>query len=351
MIMDLAKVFFAGTATYLTPCVYPLIPVYLSTLVGTDIKSLNKKGQLILRSIAFSLGFVLIFALMGLGAAGIGRFITGNKAVFQLGAGIMILFFAFKFLGFIDIPILNVVIRKDDSKLNSKMGLVSSFLMGIFFAAGWSPCIGPILGSVLTYTASQTSNPIHGMIYLGTYGLGFAVPLIITAAFAERGVKFIGKTNKFLPIFEKVIGVVMVFTALYFFSGLLNNVNASNSGASLKSEKPQMVEFYSKTCTICDKMKPVVANIQSDCSGKQVDIKLIDISEPENRHYIKKYNIIGVPTFVFMDKKGDVAARLIGEQTRGALLRGISAVSNGQCEGMGMIPEPESGTKNVFCTQ
>ena len=345
--MNFTKILFAGMGTYLTPCVYPLIPIYLSSLMGVDISEVKggiKRGQLLLRSIAFSLGFILVFSLMGLGAAGIGAFLNNHKGLFQLMAGVLIFIFALKFLGVIEIPFMNKTIRKDDSKLSNKVGMVSSFLMGFFFAAGWSPCIGPILGSVLTYTASQTSNPLTGMFYLTTYGVGFAIPLIITALFAESGAGFVRRTSRFLPWFEKGMGIVMLLAAFYFFNTLLSGYNTFAECKALADPtnpkgKPLMVEFYSKNCHICKQMKPTVDEIKQTCIGKNVDIHLVDISESKYSYLKKQHNLIGVPTFIIFDKSGKEISRLVGANSKKTLLQAISAATGETCPLIGPLPE------------
>ncbi|MBU1219849.1 cytochrome c biogenesis protein/redoxin [Myxococcota bacterium] len=340
--MDLTKIFFAGMGTYLTPCVYPLIPIYLSSLVGTDISEVKglARGQLLGRAIVFSIGFILVFSLMGIGAAGIGSFLENHRGAFQLAGGILVGLFALKFLGFIHIPIMDRVVRADDGSSNRKVGLVSSFLMGFFFAAGWSPCIGPILGSVLTYTASKTASPVTGMIYLTVYGLGFAVPLLITAMFAETGIGVINKTMKYLGYFEKVIGVVLLITAFYFFSNALGGGNpvCPHSADPLKPDgKGIMVKFYKDDCPICKEMDPILEEVKKTCKGKSIVFKNINIGQPENKHYIKKYRLRGVPTFVLISQKGNEDARLIGRQTGDSLIQAISAMTGESCPGLGPI--------------
>ncbi len=349
--MDFTKILFAGFGTYLTPCVYPLIPIYLSSLMGMDMENVKgiHRGQLLARSLAFSLGFIMVFSIMGLGAAGIGRFLQEHRGIFQLVAGIFVLMFALKFLGVIEIPFMNRTIRKDDSKMQ-KVGLLSAFLMGFFFAAGWSPCIGPILGSVLTYTASQTADPFTGLLYLTTYGVGFAIPLILTAVFAESGVGFIHKTSRFLPWFERIIGVVLIFAALNFFSSLLSGYDTYKECSMMNDPlyprgKPIMVEFYSKNCSICQKMKPIMDDIKSTCRARAVEIKELDISEPQYAHMKKSHHLLGVPTFVFLDEKGKEVSRLIGAQTTESLQQALSVLMGEQCPAVGPLPANGKGSK------
>lgn len=346
--MNVVNLFLAGLGTYLTPCVYPLIPIYLSSLLGADPTEEDfSRGKLLLRAMAFSLGFVLIFSLMGLGAAGIGKLMAAHKGWFQLVGGIFILLFGLKFLGWIHIPAFDRVLRKDDSRAHEKINVFAAFLMGVFFAAGWSPCIGPILGAVLTYTASETSSPATGFLYLTVYGLGFATPLLVMAFFAEHARALVARTAKYLPVVEEFIGAIMIAVALTFFMGVVNPAPVYRSGAdpTVPSGQPIVVEFMSQNCPICDKMQPVVSEMQTTCAGKDVEIRQVDISLPENRHFVKKHRILGVPTFLMIDEKGREVARLVGEQPLSTLLQATSAMIGQECPGYAPIDRALQGRR------
>ena len=366
--MDLAipGIFAAGVATFFTPCVLPLIPIYLSALVGSDVRSVKgmARGGLLLRSVLFSIGFITVFSLLGLGAASIGSFLQDNKAAAQVVGAILILTFALKFLGLIRIPFFDRTLRADDRKLTTKVGAVNSLIMGVVFAAGWSPCVGPVLGSVLTYTASRSSEMLTGVIYLTAYGLGFAVPLFITALFAEAGVKFIRSASRFLPVFEKAVGVLLLFTAASLMFDLVMQTEEVTPDTSLAvvtdpgspvvpDEFPLMVEFYSSGCTICERMAPVVEGLKYECSGNNVEIRQVDVSQANFKHFAKDYRIIGVPTFVFIEKSGMEIARLVGEQTEDNLRQAISALRGEPCPGVSYIPDNFlkriDGTVNKNC--
>jgi len=347
--LALLGIFGAGVATFFTPCVLPLIPIYLSALVGADISEIKGviRGQLLLRSLAFSLGFIIVFSLLGLGAASLGAFLQEHKAAVQLTGALIILIFALKFLGLLRVPFMDRTIRADDRGLSRKVSLLNALLMGVVFAAGWSPCVGPVLGSVLTYTASATSSIFTGSLYLSIYGLGFAVPLFVTALFAEAGVRFIRKVSRFLPIFEKVVGVTLIFTAAALLYGLADNaepVQDKHSPAAQitqPDEWPLMVEFYSGDCPICERMAPVIDGLKYECSGNMVEIRQVDISKPEYRYLSKRFKLVGVPTFAFIDARGDEIARLVGEQSEHNLRQAISALRGKPCPGLGSLPTAE----------
>ncbi len=369
MDLSLAKIFGAGVATFFMPCIYPLIPIYLSALIGADLSEIDKikRGQLVIRSLFFSVGFILVFSLMGLGAGGIGAWMDSNKVMIQLFAGVLFLVFALKFLGLIYIPFLDQIVRADDSKYSENVNNFSAFIMGVLFAAGWSPCVGPILGSVLTYTASNTSSIWTGMLYLTIYGAGFAFPLLIIAMFADAGVSFIHKTTRYLPYIERTAGLVLLFASVYFFNQVVastvpqKSVSSANPACAAEMNpvkpngKPIMVEFYAKSCHICKAMEPLVEEIKNQCDGKSIEIRKVDISDPNYRYLSKQFHLRGTPTFVFIDRDGKEVARLVGKQNKDSLLRYMGLLRGEQCPDIGRLPEVEDvncgDSDEGFCTQ
>jgi len=362
--LDLLTVFGAGTLTFFTPCVLPLIPIYLTALTGGSITGLTgrEKGRLMLRASLFSVGFISVFTAMGFGASAIGTFLSDHKTLMQGIGAVIVLLFALKFIGLIKLPFMDKVVRADDSRLNHRFGIVSAFLMGIVFAAGWSPCVGPVLGSVLTYTASSTAGPLEGAVYLSLYGLGFAIPLLITAAFAELGMRIIGRISPHLPKIEKAIGIVLLFIAGMLVLDVVqaSRYSGQQSDADVvesilpETQKglPVMVELYAEDCAVCQKMKPIVDTITSQCDEKGVHVRSIDIGKPENRHLVRKFNLVGVPTFVFLDETGTETARLVGEQTESNLKQTISVLRGEPCPGVAFLspstwqPPVEKASRN-----
>lgn len=341
MQLDLFGIFGAGVLTYLTPCVLPVIPIYLSALLGGDIRnaSTTGRGQLVGRALLFALGFLLVFTVLGLGASGIGAALIEHKVAVQAFGAALILVFALKFLGLVRIPMLDRVVKGDDRRLSTRFGGVNAVLMGIVFAAGWSPCVGPVLGTILTYTASNTSDPLVGAGWLFTYGLGFAVPLVITAAFAEAGVRALRRVQPYLPRIEKAIGVALLVVAGSMMWDVAPLIGGQSSEAPVTEvhARPVMLELHSSNCTICKRMAPVVQRIEERCDGG-VDFVKKDVSLDENRGLVERHRVLGVPTFVFLDDKGEEVARLVGQQTEQALLQALSVARGQQCPGVGPVP-------------
>lgn len=345
MDIGISAVFAAGLMTFLTPCVFPLIPVYLAALVGGDISGLKgtQKGQLVLRSVLFSLGFTAVFTLMGLGASTIGSFMSENRLVLQVSGALVVLFFALKFLRIVKVPLLDRVAKADQSRFTTRFTALNAVIMGVVFAAGWSPCVGPVLGSVLTYTATQTSSAAVGAGYLAVYGAGFALPLVFTAVFAEKGLALMGKLTRYLPRFERGMGALLLVIAAYMAFGAVQEIRHSEPAQSVQSvvnesdlapreaDHPHMLELFSEDCPSCKKMEPIVDKIKGRCTKEGVRVDAVDVSEPSRRRLVEELQIVGVPTFVFFDELGLEAMRLVGEQTETALMQALYQVGAQSC--------------------
>jgi cytochrome c-type biogenesis protein len=347
MSFELTGIFVAGLLTYMTPCVLPLIPVYLAALAGGNLGDLGtaQRSYLVFRAFFFALGFVLVFTLLGLGASSLGHLLASHQHTIQTVGGVLILLFGLKFLGLIQIPALDRVLRGGDQRWAQRSSGLSALVMGVVFAAGWSPCVGPVLGSVLTYTASTTSDLWSGAGYLAVYGAGFALPLLITASFAGAAARLIRRLGPWMPRIERAMGAALVVVAGSMFVPLDGNSPAVEVATSEPTGVPTMLELYSADCSICQEMKPVIANLESACEGREVAIVARDVSLSENQHLIAEHRLVGVPTFVFLDTESNEVARLVGRQTQMALEQALSALTGEACPGVGSVPSP-----SVPCT-
>lgn len=349
-----AGIFAAGVLTFGTPCVLPIIPIYLSVLLGAAIATAEhiNRTALITRAFFFSLGFVTIFSLLGVGASALGQILIQHQQALQLTGGLVILLFSLRFIGLLEIPLLDRSLNMDNSRFRQQLGPVGAFGMGLVFALGWSPCVGPMLGAVLTYTASTTSDPWVGASMLATYGLGFAVPLMLVAIFAQAGVRQLKRLNQHLPKLQKASGVLLLVVAMFMIYGeptagsdidpgyKLTDTAETVTTLPFAKKRPFMVEFYKDDCPVCKKMAPIVASLQSECAAQGVDILQINLSRPENRHFIATYALRGVPTFVAYDEAGDIQAKLVGEQRASVLADTIGNLSGALCT-TGITHEPE----------
>lgn len=350
MSFDLITVFGAGLLTFVTPCVLPLVPIYLAALVGGDLRGLTGSGRwrLLWRASLFSSGFVAVFTLMGLGASSVGAFLGEHRGVLQVVGALLVLLFALKFLGLIRVPFLDRVVKADDTRLKTRFASLNALVMGVVFAAGWSPCVGPVLGSVLTFTASTANSPVVGAGYLALYGAGFALPLLLVAAFAGVAARVLDRVGPLLPKIEKGIGVLLLVVAGFLVhdaAGLWSDSDDRHEPVADRS-LPVMIELYEEDCPVCRRMKPLMARLEEQCDRHDVRVEAIDVSRKENAHLIERYRLVGVPTFLFLDEEGREVARLIGEQTERTLKQALSALRGEECPGLALLgPRPDEETR------
>jgi cytochrome c-type biogenesis protein len=224
MAIDISYVsaFGGGALSFLSPCVLPLVPPYLCYMAGISFESFAEgkdqtaRRALIYSSLLFVLGFTTVFVALGASATGIGRFLRQYQDILSAAAGLVIIAMGLNFLGVLKIPFLSREARLQTSA--SPANPFSAYLMGLAFAFGWTPCIGPILGPILTLAGSKTSVG-EGASLLLVYSLGLGVPFLIAALFSERFMRFMKRFRGNLGIVEKIIGVLLVISGLLFLTG------------------------------------------------------------------------------------------------------------------------------------
>ncbi|MEA3247196.1 MAG: cytochrome c biogenesis protein CcdA, partial [Gemmatimonadota bacterium] len=179
--VGIAIAFTAGLLSFLSPCVLPLVPSYVTFITGLSVEDVTKtRRTALVHALLFITGFTIIFLLLGAGATTLGFVVKSQRAWLARIGGVLIIVFGLYLLGVLNI---GVFARERRVHLaNKPVGYLGSVLVGIAFGAGWSPCIGPILGAILTYTASEADLQ-RGMVLLLSYSMGLAVPFI-AAAFA-----------------------------------------------------------------------------------------------------------------------------------------------------------------------
>ena len=177
MIIKLAFAFGAGFISFLTPCVLPIIPGYISYITGKNLSEIERdKKTVLIKTILFSLGFSLVFIALGITASTVGNILLFFSNELRIGAGIIIILFSLQMLGFFNFKILNQEKRIETK--NYKNNYAFPFLVGTAFAFGWTPCIGPVLGSILALSAAEASIS-KGVLLLSFYSLGLSVGIAI----------------------------------------------------------------------------------------------------------------------------------------------------------------------------
>jgi cytochrome c-type biogenesis protein len=226
--------FFAGIVSFLSPCVLPLVPGYVSLISGASVEELQSKDRkllntVLLHSIMFILGFTLVFVVLGAAATGVGQLAREYKKQLTWIAGAVIIIFGLHLTGLVKIKALYA-----DKRLHSVQGGKSplgAFVIGFAFAFGWTPCLGPIISTILLM-ASSADNVGKGVLLLWIYSLGLAVPFLLTSLLIDRFLKFYGRFRKHLHTLEVISGVLLMvlgvliltrrFTVLSGYLGFLN---------------------------------------------------------------------------------------------------------------------------------
>ncbi len=347
---SLPIVFGAGMATLVTPCVLPLVPLYLGMVMGTGIDAARAPGgraRLLLATAAFGLGFTAVFTLMGLGASAAASLVARHRDLLMAGGGLLIVVFGLKFLGLMRIPWLDSEARLPALRTGHR--LLDAALFGVVFALGWTPCVGPILGSVLTYTAARGSDPLAGALYLSVYGLGMAAPLLVLAAFLDRLLPLLDRVRGRMALIERVTGGALVALGVFLVASGLVALRPSgdpgdrgwtaDSGQRVPalgeaSSRPRLVELYRTDCPVCAEVMPGVERLREDCTGRRIDILSVNVSEPRNAGAAEHFGVTAVPTFVLVDAAGTQKARIVGGLALSDLRRAAATLMAESCVGM-----------------
>ena len=211
--MTLSIAFFAGLISFLSPCVLPLIPGYISYISGTSFDKINdeKRNLVIIKTIFFTLGFSFVFIALGSTASFIGRFFLVYSDVFRIMAGIIIIFFSLYLIGIFNFNFMNKDIRIFTNQYSNN--LTFPFFVGAAFGFGWTPCIGPILGSILTLAAIE-ENINKSILLLSFYSLGLAIPFIISGILIDKFLIFSKNLKKYISTIRKVGGAILLLTGI-----------------------------------------------------------------------------------------------------------------------------------------
>ncbi|MCX7710817.1 MAG: cytochrome c biogenesis protein CcdA [Clostridia bacterium] len=213
--------FSAGLFSFLSPCVLPMIPAYVSYLTGaglTELTSGKSKLTVLYKSIGFILGFSLVFVIMGASISSLGQLLSAYQGIFRRAGGILIIVFGIHTAGIFKIKLFYSEKRWFPENIHSKN--LGSLFLGMAFAAGWTPCVGPILSSILIYAGSMNTVST-GILLLVFYSLGLAIPFILTALAIESFTKYFKRYSRFLPAISTISGILLIiFGILIFFNKL-----------------------------------------------------------------------------------------------------------------------------------
>ena len=379
MIKDCGALFLEGLLSFFSPCVLPLVPLYIGYLtsgIDTNLSKAKVRIQTTVRTLFFVLGISTVFFLAGLGSSALRYFFQKNTIFFSIIGGFLLILFGLFSLGIIDIPFLQREHRIVSFKQN-KNGIIRSYLLGFFFSFAWSPCVGPLLASAILKSASAESTLI-GWIYIGCYTLGFIIIFILLGLFTEEVLMLLKKNTNIVRYTKIIGGIVVLCMGIYMLNTgftsikalenrtldnttVVENTNDENltdiekysftlkdshgNDVTLSEYKGKTVvlNFFATWCTYCKMELPSLEEINN--TRDDIVIFLVatpDIGNEGSKEYIEsfmeengysmtvlydetgevvsKYNVSGLPTSFFFKPDGSVLGYVPGYVEESSLI-------------------------------
>lgn len=227
--MSLGAALLAGLLSFVSPCVLPIVPPYLAWLAGLsfeELKSENVTGharrRIILAALAFVLGFTTVFVALGATASVIGKTIAQYFDVLSMIAGVIIIIMGLHFIGAFRIGLLYREARIQVTR--KPAGMIGAYVMGLAFAFGWTPCVGPVLAAIL-FVAGSEGTALRGAGLLAAYSLGIGIPFLLAALFASRFLSWAARFRQHMRKVEIAMGVLLILTGLLFITGQMSMIS------------------------------------------------------------------------------------------------------------------------------
>ncbi len=219
----------AGLLSFLSPCVLPLVPAYLSFISGTSVSALRvhaapMRGRTITQSIWFIAGFSMVFVALGASATLAGQWLLSHLAVLGKIAGAIIFIFGLHYTGLIRIPFLMMDAHIDTQRIKATHGM-GALVLGAAFAFGWTPCVGPILGAILAVAGAQ-SSVMHGIGLLTVYSAGLGIPFLLAALATDRFIHWMQDFRRHLHAVEIISGILLMVVGALIFLGSFSTLSA-----------------------------------------------------------------------------------------------------------------------------
>lgn len=335
--LNLMVVLVEGLLSFLSPCILPILPIYLSMLSNSSVENLNKgsfaKSALFKNTIFFTLGISITFFILGSSLNALGTFFNANKDIIMILGGIIIIFMGLFYLDIIKSNLLNTEKRL---QLKSKeMNPITAFLLGFTFSFGWTPCIGPMLASVLIMS-STADNSSTTYLLIGIYTIGFILPFILVALFYNKLINRIQKIKSYMTEIKKISGIILVISGVIMLINGINNkvdfskiqnenkiennqsISDSEGKEEAKEEKIKALDFnlydqYGKEhrlsdykgktiflnfwatwCTPCREEMPYIEDLYKEYNKNNDEVVILGVASPNlgregNQEHIKKF--------------------------------------------------------------
>ena len=322
-------VFLGGILSFFSPCVIPLLPVYISYLAGTEKNGNINRKRLLINTLSFMLGISLSFFILGFSFTILGNFFNRYKEIFIKIGGLFIILF-----GLFQLEIIKIPFFQSEKRINLKprdMNFLTAFLTGFAFSFGWTPCIGPILSSVLILAATTKSNLLSFSL-IGVYSLGFLIPFLLLGIFTEKILKFLKSKQNLLKYTIKIGGVILIFIGTILLSGIMkfdnvpssDNKNNVSTNSTANQEKIKAFNFtlkdqYGKThtlsdyrgkvvflnfwatwCPPCKNEMPHIEKLYSEYNFNKDEVVILGVANPKSDKnlYTKEKNEEGIKKFL-----------------------------------------------------
>jgi cytochrome c-type biogenesis protein len=320
-----------------------MVPVYLALVASASARSAmgSDRRVLLFGTALFVAGFAAVFTLLGMAASTVGATLAAHRSELMLVGGLLVSLLGLKLLGVLRLRWLDRTLSLP--AFETRFWALNALLLGIVFALGWTPCVGPILGSVLTFTATRTASSLEGALYLFTYSLGVGLPLLVVAMVGDRALRAVRQLRSHLPKLERLTGSLMLLGGLVLavpaVSALSHGAHPAPAGAAAElaalhpelADQPLLLAFSSPDCPVCKRVAPRIEALRHDCLGKRVGIVNIDVSRSDGEALAMAYGISGVPTVLLVDVQRSVEGRLVGDLSLSDLRAGAAALVRATC--------------------
>lgn len=385
--LNLVFVFLEGLLSFFSPCILPVLPIYLSILSNSSVDELKEgkfiKSCLFKNTIFFTVGISMTFFILGSSINILSTFFNTNKYLIMTLGGIVIIFMGMFYMDIIKSSILSK--EKRFNLKTKKMNIVSSFLLGFTFSFGWTPCVGPILSSVLIMSSSS-DNIIESILLIGIYTLGFILPFLFVAIFYNKLFNIFNNLKVHINKIKKIGGIIIIISGILMFSngfdGFINNFNIK-SNESLNNKKNEekikaidftlydqygkehklsdykgkvvFLNFWATWCPPCKEEMPYIENLYKEYNENNDDVVILGIASPNlggegSKEYIKgflkennftfpvlfdnngaqiyQYGINAFPSTFIVDKDGYISQYIPGAMDKKTMKQLIETYRN-----------------------